>query len=64
MATESEIRTRIAEIDALLASGVSSVSYKDRAQSFNLDALSKERSRLMRSISGSSSYRRVTFKNG
>lgn len=63
MATEAEIRTRIAEIDSLLASGVSSVSYKDRSESFDLDAVRQERTRLMRSLSGTSSYRRVTFKN-
>lgn len=60
------IRTRVAEIDELLAAGVKSTTIGDRRVDYDLQALRDERDRLNRILSGSSrsQYRRVVFKSG
>lgn len=65
MATLETIRTRIDQIDALLAKGVKSVSSEDERIDYDMQALRDERDRLMRIVSNSSSsqFRRVVFKN-
>jgi hypothetical protein len=58
---------RIAEIDAILASGLSTVTYADRTVSYNLAELRKEREYLASTIAAAaagSSFRRVVFKGG
>jgi hypothetical protein len=67
MADPAVIQQRIDEIDAILAGGVKSTRYADRAMERDLDALRQERTHLTQSLaalSGRSSFRRVVFKNG
>lgn len=65
MADLDTIRTRVAEIDELLAGGVKSTTIGDRRVDYDMQALRDERDRLNRILSGSSrsQYRRVVFKN-
>jgi hypothetical protein len=66
MATASEIQTRIDEIDAKLASGVSSSTVGDLRTDYDLTALRNERNRLearLSAIAGATKFRRVVMKN-
>lgn len=65
MADEATIRTRIDEIDTILAGGVSSANIGNRSVTYDLIALRAERKSLVRQLSSSSSnFRRVVFKSG
>jgi hypothetical protein len=63
----TSVADRIAEIDTILAAGLSSVTYADRVVSYNLGELRKERDRLVATqaaAASGSSFRRVVFKGG
>lgn len=55
---------RIAEIDAILQAGTSRVRHGDRDVQYDLDALRRERARLVAKTSATDSFRRVVFTNG
>ena len=63
MADSATIRTRIDEIDTLLAKGTKSLTIGDRRVDYDLEALQDERARLLRILGGNSQYRRVVFKS-
>lgn len=65
MATTAEIQASIAEIEAKLAAGVSSVNRNGRHTAYDLEQLRAERERLSRKLAAQSGsqFRRVTFKN-
>lgn len=55
---------RISEIEAILQAGTTTVRHGDRVVQYDLEALRKERDRLLAIESGGgSSFRRVTFRN-
>ena len=63
----ASVAERIAEIDAILAAGLASVTFGDRVVVYNLGELRKERDRLLASqaaTAGGSQFRRVVFKGG
>lgn len=66
MATVSEMQTRIAAIDAILAAGVSYVMVGDRQVAYNLKELRAERDALSRVVASATNgaFRRVVFKGG
>lgn len=63
MADSATIRTRIDEIDTILAQGIKSTSIGDRRIDYDLQALKDERSRLLRVLGSNSQFRKVVFKN-
>ena len=63
MADSATIRTRIDEIDIILARGIRSTMIGDRRIDYDLEALQEERARLLRILGGNSQYRRVVFKS-
>ncbi len=60
MASQSEIRDRIAEIDTILQSGVSSNSVEGESTSFNHDTLRHERQQLLERL-GTKTKRHKVF---
>lgn len=66
MADVATAQARIAEIEAILAAGVSSESINGRSVAYDLKALEAERDRLSRVVAASthSQFRRVVFRNG
>lgn len=67
MADVATARTRIAEIEAILAAGVSRSQIDGRAVEYDLERLERERDRLQRIVNAAavSQFRRVTFnRNG
>jgi len=55
---------RIAEIDAILQAGTTMVRHGDRTVQYDLEALRRERERLLASLNGGgSNFRSVVFKN-
>lgn len=64
MALTPEQTARLAALDARLASGVSSATFRDRSTSYDLDAMRRERDELRQLQSAGTSgsrFRRVTF---
>jgi hypothetical protein len=66
MADLAIVRTRIAEIEALLAAGETQIAHKGNSVALDLAALEAERDRLQRVIAAAthSPYRRVVFRRG
>lgn len=63
MATPAEIRTRIAEIDAIIRAGASSVTLDGLTVSFDFDELRRERKELEKELPNSKKRRRIAFRN-
>ncbi len=59
MATPNEIRERIAEIDTILQSGVTSNTVDGESNSFDHDTLREERSRLEQKLGTKTKRHRV-----
>jgi hypothetical protein len=64
MALTPEQTARLAALDARLAAGVSSATFRDRSTSYDLDAIRRERDELRQlqaAGTAGSRFRRVTF---